>query len=312
MTGPAKQTTEDSQEPPLASSPAARRKARPFDKRRHVRRYLATGDHDDGFPGWPGRNFIEAATNGSACLREALIAEVRARTSKTVGLAASIAANTHALTRAKVEPMVRGLFTQADHAPVLAALERSVVVLTPDSIESVLRRERWLHTAWMLANLYLGSIGVERLSRKAPNIVGLSQETTCYVSPASFEQSDPFADFIVHEAAHVFHNCKRGTLGLRETRNREWLLDIDFGRRETFAYACEAYSCIVRAGGISQRNEALARHADGSLPNDETVEHDEYLDILAEAVQARNGWKRILERCAPQRLRYTPLPNSTR
>ena len=31
------------------------------------------------------------------------------------------------------------------------------------------------------------------------------------------------------------------------------------------------------------------------------VEVDEYLDILREAVVARNGWKRILDRCSPPR-----------
>lgn len=30
-------------------------------------------------------------------------------------------------------------------------------------------------------------------------------------------EEDEFADFVVHEAAHVFHNTKRRTLGLPET-----------------------------------------------------------------------------------------------
>ena len=55
------------------------------------------------------------------------------------------------------------------------------------------------------------------LGEDAPNLVGLSEETTCYVSPEYFAEDDPFADFIVHEAAHIFHNCKvsvRGTTRL--------------------------------------------------------------------------------------------------
>ena len=59
------------------------------------------------------------------------------------------------------------------------------------------------------------------LSESAPQILGLSEETTCYVSPEYFAESDPFADFIVHEAAHIFHNCKRGTVGLRQTRTKD-------------------------------------------------------------------------------------------
>lgn len=85
----------------------------------------------------------------------------------------------------------------------------------------------------------------------AHRIVGLSEETTCYVSTDYFAATDRFADFVVHEAAHIFHKCKRRTIGLP----------------------------------------------------DERVEIDEYLDILREAVNARNGWKRIRERCAPFRRR---------
>jgi hypothetical protein len=29
-----------------------------------------------------------------------------------------------------------------------------------------------------------------------------------------FIQDDPFADFVVHEVGHTFHNCKRATFGL--------------------------------------------------------------------------------------------------
>ena len=187
---------------------------------------------------------------------------------------------------------------------VLAMLERSVVFLHPGNIESVLRAATWPRTAWSLANLYLVSVGCERLSDEAPNIVGLSEETTCYVSPAYFTSQDDFADYVVHEAAHVFHNCKRATVGLKETRRREFLLDIDYRKRETFAYACEAYSCIVARGGTAaDRRAALGAHADGSLPGDDSIDLDEYLDILQEAVEARNGWKRMLQRCAPRQNR---------
>jgi hypothetical protein len=36
-----------------------------------------------------------------------------------------------------------------------------------------------------------------------------------------FRANHRFANFVVHEAAHVFHKCKRRTLGLPETRRRE-------------------------------------------------------------------------------------------
>jgi len=196
--------------------------------------------------------------------------------------------------------MVRGLFPRVEQDIVLAALEKCVVFLTSANIEPLLLGQGFDSSAWTLANLYLGSLGAELLGEDAPRLVGLSEETTCYVSPEYFAEDDPFADFIVHEAAHIFHNCKRGTVGLPETRRREFLLDIDFGMRETFAYACEAYSRLLALGRTgAERQEALAAHVDGPLPGHETVDTDEYLDILREAVEARNGWKRILKRCAP-------------
>jgi hypothetical protein len=131
--------------------------------------------------------------------------------------------------------------------------------------------------------------------------VGLSEETTFFVSSEYFDEEDPFADFVVHEAAHVFHNCKRRTIGLRETRRREWLLDIDYRKRETFAYACEAYARIVeRAPRLAERPALGAAFArEHAIPTDERVDRDEFVDIVREACAVRNGWKRILARCAP-------------
>jgi hypothetical protein len=205
--------------------------------------------------------------------------------------------------------MVSGLFAADERAEVLDTLERSVAFLTPQNFANVLLEERWLSTVWDLANLYLHSLGLPGLSEDAPHIVGLSQETTCYVSMSYFQEDDPFADFVVHEAGHVFHNCKRAAIGLAATRRREWLLDIDYAKRETFAYACEAFSRINSMGdSVAQRQQALARHAASSLPPDDRVDHGEYLGILGDAVRARNGWQCILKRCAPAR---TPRPRAT-
>jgi hypothetical protein len=88
-----------------------------------------------------------------------------------------------------------------------------------------------------------------------PGLLGLSQETTCFVTSRYLEGRDKFDDFIVHEAAHVFHNWKREYAGLSFTRTKEWLLPIEFRKRETFAYSCEVYSRIVEQGGTpKQRN----------------------------------------------------------
>lgn len=160
--------------------------------------------------------------------------------------------------------------------------------------------ESWHHTAWMLANLYLASLGAPLLADDAPGIVGMSQETTCYVSLEYFNEQDPFADFIVHEAAHVFHNTKRGTIGLPETRRKEWLLVIAFSKRETFAYSCEAFSRIVERSASPADRRALAEEYAGAVHvPDDRVDSAAVADIVREAAAARNGWKVILTRCAP-------------
>jgi hypothetical protein len=240
------------------------------------------------------------ARHGDAALRQALMSAVSQRTSHATHPKALADLDVVALTRGKVLPMVRGLFPGSEQASVLDVLGRSLVFLTPATIDAVLRRMPWLSTAWNLANLYLAGVDAELLSDEAPSLLGLSEGTTCYLSAAYLGEPGRFDDFLVHEAAHVFHNCKRRKIGLRETGRQEWLLEIDFAKRETFAYACETYSRIHELGkGARARQTLLAEYAQSPMPADDRVDTAEYLDILGEAVAARNGWKRILTRCSP-------------
>src|SRR5690606_37966953 len=175
-----------------------------------IERYLRTGDADlMGHP-WPG-DIMERGRRQHAEIRGALLEEVRrlskGRTHEAVPDNVGVA-----FTRAKVEQMVRGLFPKAEQDVVLATLEKSVVYVTSDTIESIILNHGWDRSAWDLANLYLLSVGAELLGPDAPRVVGISEETTCYVSPDYFAEDDPFADFIVHEPAHIFHNCKRRTI----------------------------------------------------------------------------------------------------
>jgi hypothetical protein len=262
--------------------------------------YLLSGQHDSAFRAWPGKDFLARTQSGNAALRRALISAVRERTRHATYPEALIDMDVVAFTRGKVTPMVRGLFPAAEQEQVLDTLARSVVFLTPATIDGVLEQPPWLSTAWKLANLYLADCGADLLGEDAPYLAGLSEGTTCYLSAGYFDQSGRFDDFLVHEAAHIFHNCKRVTIGLPETRRKEWLLEINYGKRETFAYACEAYSRIHElADSAKGRQRLLAEHELGPMPADERVNADEYMDILREAVTARNGWKRILQRCSP-------------
>jgi hypothetical protein len=263
-----------------------------------IKRYLRTGDADIDARAWPG-DIFERGKRQDADLRGALIREVRrlAKGRSHVAVPANVGVE---FTRAKVEPMVRGLFTRAEQDTVLATLEKSVVYVTIDTIEPILADERWDRSAWDLANMYLLSVGAKLLGKKAARIVGMSEETTCYVSPDYFADDDPFADFIVHEAAHIFHNCKRRTIGLHETRRKEWLLDIEFTKRETFAYSCEAYARIVaRAKTPAERRALAVEYGSKRRISADRVDPAEVASIVAGAASARNGWKVILARCAP-------------
>jgi len=277
------------------------------DQREEVERYLRSGNYESYFHAWPGDTLVAQERNGSDALKRALIDAVEKRAADLPVPASVPRLDMVAFTRSKVEPMVRGLFPGIEQEQVLGVLERSVVYLTPETIHPVLEGMAWPHTAWALANLYLGSLGAELLSDEAPRIVGMSVETSCYVSMEYFRDTFRFADYIIHETAHIFHNCKRRTVGLRETRYREWLLELEFRKRETFAYCCEAYSRILALSArASERAGLVEELAEEAMPDDDRIDAAEYVDILREAAAVRNGWKRILARCAPDRARRRP------
>lgn len=271
-------------------------------QRAEVKRFLSSGDHDNLFEVWPDGTLMDRARHGSAVLRSALISAVQKRAGHAAIPAYLEGADEDIFAIDKFAPMVRGLFPQKEQAIILDMLERSVVFLTPATINTVLEKAAWLKTAWKLANIYLVSLDAKPLADSAPDIVGLSEETTCYVSMKYFSNTNPLEDYVIHEAAHIFHNCKRETIGLPATRCREWLLEIDYAKRETFAYACEAYSRILELGEIrSARSRLLSELAEEPMPPDDRVDGAEYVDILRDAVAVRNGWKRILERCSPSK-----------
>lgn len=265
--------------------------------------FLSSGYHDDIlFQIWPGNSVVERSINGDAALRSALISAVLIRAGQAAVSECQDYSGLDINVRAKFTPLVQGLFPQNEQKIILDMLECSVVFLTPAAISTVIQKMPWLSTAWNIANIYLSSLGAKALTDETPAIVGLSIETTCYVSLKYFGNNNLLDDYVIHEAAHIFHNCKREMIGLPAIRRREWLLDIDYAKRETFAYSCEAYSRIIELGETrSERIRLWSEHAEGSMPPDDRVDEDEYVDILRDAVSTRNGWKRILERCSPRK-----------
>jgi hypothetical protein len=273
-------------------------------RQRLLDEFVRTGHEADVWRHWPGDSLIESMTCAAQAHRDALLAAVSRHEQTATRQVAMPDVDLVSLTRSRIEPMVQGLFPRSEQSIVMALLERSVVFLTRENIEAVLREQSYLNSAWHLANLYLSSRGAELLGPDATGLLGLSQETTCYVSLEYFRRRERFADYLVHEAAHVFHNWKRERAGLPFTRTREWLLEIAFRQRETFAYACEAYRRIVELAPTRADQAALVdEYATGPMPSDDSVDAEELISVLREAVQARNGWKRILARCAPSKER---------
>jgi hypothetical protein len=265
-----------------------------------VAKYLATGDSDPLFRAWPGHTLARCQA-GDTSLRDALVFEVLRRVDGLPGLDLPANLDLDTFLERKLAPMVTGLFPERERGVVLSALKRGVCILTRDNLESVLRGTEYPETAWTLANIYLRAAGSVPLSDDAPLVVGLGEGTTSYVSAAYFDERDAFADFIVHEAAHVFHNCKRETIGLPFRKRQPWLLDIDYAKRETFAYACEGYARILELSPTpAARKATLGAATAVPPPPDERVDAGEYREILEEACGAQNGWTRILRRCAPR------------
>ena len=130
---------------------------------------------------WPGDSIIARGRNGNQAIRNALIAEVIKRTPHAKIPEQLVNLNVAAFAEEKIAPMVRGLFPADEEAVLMEMFSRSIVFLTSDNIASVITKTPFASTAWDLANLYLLSCGAEPLSKEAPELVGLSEETTCYV-----------------------------------------------------------------------------------------------------------------------------------
>ena len=265
-----------------------------------IRQFLATGDYDMVHAVWPGRHHLERMHAGDAALRAALADALRKRTKGLTLPSMPRGFNADQFVLGKVRLMVCGLFPAKERQVMLDLFEKALVFVSGDNIEQLVLENDRLSTARQIANLFLGSLGLPGLDDQPVVFVGFSEETTFYLSMAYFQDSDPFADWVVHEAAHVFHNWKRAFVGLPEKRTREFLLNIAFAKRELFAYACEAYAKLLEQGkSPADRRRLYAEYVKNGLPDDDRISRNELVDVVASAVEARNGWKRILAHCSP-------------
>jgi hypothetical protein len=167
-----------------------------------------TKNTNSSFAGWPGANHVDVAHKASQRLRTVLVEETLRR-ADGFGSQVTLPVEPHAWARNRLSPMVCGLFGTGERSIVLDKLARGVVFLTPRNIAAVHIEQTRLSTAWNLANLCLYSIP-PCFPQQACPIVGLSEETTCYVSISHFDETDPFADFVVHEGSLLIPQLRAG------------------------------------------------------------------------------------------------------
>src|SRR5260370_19629883 len=103
----------------------------------------------------------------------------------------------------------------------------------------------FMGTAWQILWASFGDYGLkpEEISVECD---GVSAGDFAHVRLSAYETKDLYSDVIVHEAAHLLHYLKPKHYGLHVRRGQERFVDVEFCHRELFAFACEAYSRVVR------------------------------------------------------------------
>jgi hypothetical protein len=207
--------------------------------------------------------------------------------------------NLTAVVRAKVSPLVNGLFPHPERIPVITLLERSVVFLTGDNIYGILRATPEFWPAYHISGIYIDSLEPEAETGKEPVLMGFTYAGTAYISARYFSNPRRFTEPIVHEAAHLLHTCGRDKAGLPHAKASRSLLDIRPDCSEIFAYACEAYSCILESkSSLAGRKELLDEYVHSAIPAEEMVDQKMVNRILSEGISAPNGWEKIASLCS--------------
>jgi hypothetical protein len=96
---------------------------------------------------------------------------------------------------------------------------------------------------------------VPTLSDDVPQLDGICAAGCAWVLPRAFAAS-PHSDVLVHEVAHLLHLLRRDEVGLG---GEGLLIGVPPRRRETFAYACEAWAIALRAGGLQPEAPPLGQ-----------------------------------------------------
>jgi len=277
-----------------------------------VERFLGTGEYDPRFPDWEG-DAVARRSAGAAALRDVLVRVVRWRAERAPLRSPAVPRDAEARVRARIAPLLHGLFDAPLADRLVDRLPNRVVLLNPATFAARVPSLP-LRTAWDLANLLLDDLGAPPLGDDAPELDGVCVEGHAWVSPRELGTEEPFPDTLVHEAAHLLHTVGPADLSLDGPPGP--FLAIPPRRRETFAYACEVWTGALRAGteGIGARVAAWRRSSEAGDARIERAELDLLLD--AAAAHPERGWATlrawVAEVCARGRGGTSTPPSTTR
>ena len=186
----------------------------------------------------------------------------------------------------RVQPMLEGLLQPAEACALARHLRERVCVVTPESFPSDIERLR-LDDAWTLANVLLEDLGAPPISDSVPQLDGLCAGGYAWVPPGGLRPPTTTTDVVVHEVAHLLHTLSPADLGLGS--DTEPLITLDGTQYESFAYACELWSCGSEQG-VSVQTVSQAMHQAHLLD----VRVDEEVLRAALRAAAAGGWRSLL------------------
>ncbi len=208
--------------------------------------------------------------------------------------------------RRRVEPMVTGLVQRDWREVALREIVPRTFVLNFQGAEAAIDAELstcFMGSAWRILWALFGDYGLkpDDIEMGCDGLAG----DFAHVRWSAYETKDPYSDVVVHETAHLLHYLKPAHHGLHLRRGQERFVDVEFRHRELFAYACEAYSQVVRCGARKSRVSFAEKMQEDafSFPRGEI---EEVAGLVLLAARARNGWRVIREATEIRRTRRRP------
>jgi len=187
----------------------------------------------------------------------------------------------------RVKPMLVGLLPPDEAEALTRLLRDRVCVVTPESYATDITR-LGLEDAWSLANVLLEDLGAPPISDDTPQLDGLCAAGRAWVPPGGLRAPTRTTDVVVHEVAHLLHTLSRSDLGLGTDSTP--LVPVPPPLYESFAYACELWSC--RDGdGVRCSVVTEAMHAAHLM--DVRVDHERLGSALEAA--ADHGWRGLMD-----------------